>query len=49
MKDRVKNDIEETVALWSREEKDDCVGETAAAFRGGGGINSHLNGGRSGH
>jgi heme oxygenase (biliverdin-producing, ferredoxin) len=49
IKSRVKNDIEEMVATWSREEKDRCVGETAAAFQGGGALNSHLSGGQSPH
>jgi heme oxygenase len=49
IKARVKNDIEEMVAKWSREEKDRCVGETAAAFQGGGALNSHLSGGQSPH
>lgn len=49
IKDKVKNDIEEMVAKWSREEKDRCVEETAAAFRGGGAVNSYLSGGQSPH
>jgi len=49
IKDRVKNDIEDMVAQWSREEKDRCVNETAGAFRGGGAVNSYLSGGRSPH
>jgi len=36
-------------ASWSREEKDQCIGATAAAFMGGGGINAYLSGGRGGH
>lgn len=49
IKARVKNDIEDTVAKWSREEKDRCVDQTAAAFKGGGAMNSHLSGGQSPH
>jgi heme oxygenase len=49
IKATVKNDIEEMAARWSREEKDQCVDATAAAFRGGGAINGYLSGGRSGH
>ena len=49
IKARVKGDIEDMVAKWSREEKDRCVGETAGAFRGGGALNSHLSGGQSPH
>jgi heme oxygenase (biliverdin-producing, ferredoxin) len=47
IKPQVKNDIEAMVAMWSRFEKDRCVGETANAFQGGGAINSHLSGGQS--
>mmetsp|Transcript_124427 Transcript_124427/g.244040 ORF Transcript_124427/g.244040 Transcript_124427/m.244040 type:complete len:277 (-) Transcript_124427:137-967(-) len=49
IKDKVKNDIEEMVSKWSREEKDRCVEETAAAFRDGGAVNSYLSGGQSPH
>ena len=49
IKEKVKNDIEEMVAMWSREEKDRCVEETAAAFRDGGAVNSYLSGGQSPH
>lgn len=49
IKAKVKNDIEEMVSHWSREQKDACVNETAGAFRGGGMINSYLSGGRSPH
>lgn len=49
IKGRVKGDIEDMVATWSREEKDRCVAETAAAFQTGGAINSHLSGGQSPH
>jgi heme oxygenase len=48
-KETVKASIEKIAASWSREEKDLCVGATAAAFMGGGGINSYLSGGRGGH
>lgn len=40
----VKNSIEELAASWSREQKDMCVQETAAAFQGGGMLNAHLRG-----
>lgn len=49
IKTKVKDDIEEMVSHWSREEKDACVNETAGAFRGGGMINGYLSGGRSPH
>ena len=49
IKDKVKGDIEEMVSQWSREEKDRCVDQTAAAFRFGGAVNSHLSGGQSPH
>jgi hypothetical protein len=49
IKDKVKGDIEDTVAQWSREEKDECVNATAAAFMGGGTLNSYLSGGQSKH
>lgn len=49
IKSKVKDDIEEMVSHWSREQKDSCVNETAAAFRGGGAVNSYLSGGRSPH
>lgn len=45
IKDTVKTSIEDMAASWSREEKDQCVDGTAAAFMGGGGINSYLGGG----
>ena len=48
-KNTVKNDIEEMVAKWTREEKDRCLDQTAEAFQGGGMINSHLSGGQSPH
>jgi len=47
IKDAVKQNIEAMAARWSREEKDACVNETAAAFRGGGMINANLAGKRS--
>mmetsp|Transcript_5744 Transcript_5744/g.8620 ORF Transcript_5744/g.8620 Transcript_5744/m.8620 type:complete len:292 (-) Transcript_5744:298-1173(-) len=49
IKDKVKSSIEEMAASWSRKQKDQCVGATAAAFMGGGGINAYLSGGRGGH
>ena len=49
IKDKVKGDIEDMVATWDREGKDKCVNETAAAFRGGGMLNSYLSGGQSPH
>lgn len=49
IKDTVKSSIEEIAATWSREQKDQCVDATAAAFMGGGGINAYLSGGRGGH
>jgi len=49
IKDRVKGDIEDMVANWSTEERKRCTDETAAAFRGGGSLNSYLVGGQSPH
>jgi len=49
IKDRVKGDIEDLVANWSPEERKRCTDETAAAFRGGGSLNSYLAGGQSPH
>ena len=49
IKDSVKGDIEDMVANWSQEERKKCTDETAAAFRGGGAINSHLAGGQFPH
>lgn len=49
IKTKVKDDIEEMVSHWSREEKDSCVNETAGAFRGGGAVNGYLSGGGSPH
>lgn len=46
IKATVKDDIEAMAAKWSREEKDECVSGTAAAFRYGGGINAYLGGAR---
>mmetsp|Transcript_16216 Transcript_16216/g.35047 ORF Transcript_16216/g.35047 Transcript_16216/m.35047 type:complete len:283 (+) Transcript_16216:229-1077(+) len=45
LKPRVKNQIEELAKQWSREERDNCIGATAGAFRGGGSINGYLYGG----
>lgn len=49
IKDTVKTSIEEMAAVWSNEEKRECVDATAAAFRGGGAINSYLSGSASSH
>jgi len=49
IKDRVKGDIEEIAANWSIEERKRCTDETAAAFKGGGSLNSYLAGGQSPH
>jgi len=49
IKDRVKNDIEDMVVNWSPEERKRCTDETAAAFRGGGSLNSYLAGGNIRH
>ena len=48
IKSAVKSKIEAMAAQWSRAEKDACVGGTASAFRGGGGINAYLSGANSG-
>lgn len=42
----MKVSIEAMAAGWNSEEKNECVGATAAAFKGGGAINSHLSGGK---
>eukprot|EP00980_Cylindrotheca_fusiformis_P012629 scaffold3084_cov144-Cylindrotheca_fusiformis.AAC.77 len=47
IKNKVKDDIEEMVSHWSREEKDACVNETAGAFRAGSMVNSYLSGDKS--
>jgi hypothetical protein len=49
IKDAVKDSIEAMAATWSDIEKKECVDATAAAFRGGGAINSYLSGGQSPH
>jgi len=49
IKGRVKESIEDMAAKWSEEEKAQCVGATADAFKYGGGINAYLSGGRSAH
>lgn len=49
MKTDVKNSIEELAASWSKEQKDLCVGQTAAAFQGGGMLNAYLMGGVNPH
>lgn len=46
IKATVKQSIEDMAARWSREEKDECVNATGAAFRGGGMINALLSGKR---
>uniref|UniRef100_A0A7S2EEF7 Heme oxygenase n=1 Tax=Trieres chinensis TaxID=1514140 RepID=A0A7S2EEF7_TRICV len=48
-KGKVKGDIEDMAAAWTREEKDQCVDATAGAFKGGGALNSYLSGGLSPH
>jgi len=49
IKDRVKGDIEAMAAKWSPEERKRCTDQTAAAFRGGGSLNSYLAGRQSPH
>lgn len=49
VKATVKGSIEKMAADWSREEKDMCINATMDAFRGGGGINAYLSGGKMGH
>lgn len=49
IKARVKGEIEDMVADWTPEERKRCTDETAAAFRGGGALNSYLAGGQSPH
>jgi heme oxygenase (biliverdin-producing, ferredoxin) len=49
IKAKVKANIELMAATWTEEQKQECVDATAMAFRGGGGINSALNGGKAGH
>jgi heme oxygenase len=49
IKAEVKANIELLAATWTDEQKQECVDATAMAFRGGGGINSALNGGKAGH
>lgn len=48
IKEKVKESIEDMAAGWSREKKDSCVEGTMGAFKGGGGINAYLSGGRGG-
>ncbi len=48
IKGKVKGSIEEMAAGWNREQKDGCVNATMGAFKGGGGINAYLSGGRGG-
>jgi len=49
IKDRVKGEIEDMVVNWSPEERKRCTDQTAAAFKGGGSLNSYLAGGQSPH
>lgn len=49
LKESVKTKIEDMAAKWTKEEKTQCVDATAAAFKGGGGINAYLRGGNSPH
>lgn len=49
IKATVKGNIEKLAASWTKEERQQCVDATAAAFMGGGAINSHLSGGRGHH
>jgi len=44
LKARVKNDIEEVASRWNEEERGECVGATANAFRFGGMVNAYLAG-----
>lgn len=45
IKAKVKDHIEVLAQGWTRTERDECVGATAAAFKGGGAINGYLYGG----
>lgn len=47
VKAQVKEDIENMIDSWTRDEKDICVDETGPAFKFGGGINYYLSGGAS--
>lgn len=42
IKQQVKNNIEEIARSWSDTQQEACVGATASAFRGGGGLNAYL-------
>jgi len=42
IKSTVKGTFEKMAAKWSREEKDECINQTASAFRGGGGLNKYI-------
>ena len=44
IKDAVKANIEAMASTWNADQKKQCVDATAAAFQGGGAINSHLSG-----
>ncbi|KAL7481728.1 hypothetical protein ACHAW6_007417 [Cyclotella cf. meneghiniana] len=45
LKSKVKDDIELLAREWTREERDECISATSAAFKGGGAINGYLYGG----
>lgn len=45
IKDTVKGDIEKLASTWTRDQRDRCIAETPATFRGGGAINGYLFGG----
>lgn len=49
IKDHVKEKIESLAATWNNDERKECVNATAAAFKGGGAINSYLSGGQASH
>eukprot|EP00804_Cyclotella_cryptica_P023630 CCRYP_011967-RA/>CCRYP_011967-RA protein AED:0.15 eAED:0.32 QI:0/0/0/1/1/1/2/0/313 len=45
LKSKVKDQIEALARGWTREERDECINATSAAFKGGGAINGYLYGG----
>jgi hypothetical protein len=45
IKANIKNSIEVMAANWTPEERQECVSGTPDAFKGGGSINSYLQGG----
>jgi len=45
LKSKVKDQIEMLAREWTREERDECISATSAAFKGGGAINGYLYGG----